>query len=110
MQSEYIIDIERRKSNKNYLFVFYFSGSAVEFVQIAVHVHLELEHRQDGMLIILFVIRAINNAIKDSPVQFVIELIEQPLIERWSNVTYAISTSHTNFDNSLSILILMHFF
>lgn len=60
-----------------------------------VHVHPEQERRHDGMLIILFVIRAINNAIKDSHVPFVIELTERPPIEKWSSVAYAISTKNS---------------
>lgn len=65
--------------------------SAAAFVPIVVRVLPELEHLQDGMLITLFVIRAINSVTKGSHVPSAIELIEPPLIERWLNAAYAIS-------------------
>lgn len=65
--------------------------SVVEFVQIVVHVLLELEHLQDGMPITLFVIHAINSETKDFHVPFVIGLTEPPHTEKWSNVVSVIS-------------------
>lgn len=56
-----------------------------------VHVLREQVPLLDGMLITLFVIHVINNATKDSHVPSAIELIEPPLIEKWLNVTSAIS-------------------
>lgn len=80
-----------RPGRANVTTVFFLNCSAVEFVPIVVHVHPELEPLHDGMLITLFAIHAINNVTKDSRVQSAIELIEQPPIERWLNVTSAIS-------------------
>lgn len=82
------------KSSQSYGSSFIFFShfcSVVEYVRIVVHVRPVQEHLQDGITITPFVIRATSNATKDLRVPSVIELIEQPPIERWSSVAYAIS-------------------
>lgn len=73
-------------------FLLHFS-SVVEFVRIVGLEHRVPEHRLDGIVIIPFVIRAINKETKDTRVRSVKELIEQPLLRKWLNVTCAISKS-----------------
>lgn len=65
--------------------------SAVEFVQIVDHEHQALELHLDGMHTTRCAIHAISKGIKDSHVQYVKELIERLLIEKWSNAVCAIN-------------------
>lgn len=65
--------------------------SAVEFVQIVDHEHQALELHLDGMHTTRCAIHAISKGIKDSHVQYVKELIERLLIEKWSNAACAIN-------------------
>lgn len=67
--------------------------SAVEYVRIVGLAHRAPGRRLDGIVIIPFVIRAINKGTKDTRVRSVKELIEQQLLKKWLNVACAISKS-----------------